>query len=53
MKVQLPASLISGELASLWPVEKNSSLEDRTSSILLSAISVIPPFRKVIFDTLL
>jgi hypothetical protein len=52
MKEQLPASLISGELA-CGQLKKDSSLEDRTRSILLSTISVIPPFRKVIFVTVL
>ncbi len=52
MSEHLPAPLSSGEPARLLPVVKDSSLEDRASSILLATLLSVPAFRKAMFDTM-
>jgi len=47
----LPDFLASGEVARLIPVTSDSNKETRATSILLSSIMSVPPFARVMLET--
>ncbi len=50
MKIELPEPLVSGELARLLPVVKDTSSEDRASSILLATFRAVPEFCQIMLN---